>query len=72
MNVVVLKTGKHSTFLQKSPQTGHFLPGKQPIDKNSPFIKQKPLIVQNIGAGQVMEDCLFNFTIIGHYRYKKL
>jgi uncharacterized protein YijF (DUF1287 family) len=29
------------------------------------------LIVHNIGSGQVMEDCLFNFTIIGHYRYGK-
>lgn len=28
------------------------------------------LIVHNIGAGQVLEDCLFNFTIIGHYSYK--
>jgi hypothetical protein len=28
------------------------------------------LIVHNIGAGQVMEDCLFDFQIIGHYRYK--
>lgn len=29
-----------------------------------------PLIVHNIGAGQVIEDCLFNFRIIGHYRFK--
>ncbi len=29
------------------------------------------LIVHNIGAGQVLEDCLFNFKIIGHYRYVK-
>tara|TARA_B110000046_G_C13026027_1_gene414146 strand:+ start:8340 stop:8939 length:600 start_codon:yes stop_codon:yes gene_type:complete len=28
------------------------------------------LIVHNIGSGQVIEDCLFNFKIIGHYRYK--
>jgi len=28
-------------------------------------------IVHNIGAGQVEEDMLFNFTIIGHYQYKK-
>ncbi len=28
------------------------------------------LIVHNIGLGQVLEDCLFNFTIIGHYRYR--
>jgi len=28
-------------------------------------------IVHNIGAGQVLEDCLFSYKIIGHYRYKK-
>ena len=27
------------------------------------------LISHNIGAGQVLEDCLFDFEIIGHYRY---
>ncbi|AOW16042.1 DUF1287 domain-containing protein [Polaribacter vadi] len=27
------------------------------------------LIVHNIGAGQVLQDCLFDFKIIGHYRY---
>jgi len=31
----------------------------------------RPMIVHNIGAGQVQEDILFNFTIIGHYRYQK-
>lgn len=29
----------------------------------------RPLVVHNIGAGQVLEDCLFSYTIIGHYRY---
>mgnify|MGYP003903148485 FL=1 len=29
------------------------------------------LIVHNIGAGQVLEDCLFEFEIIGHYRFRK-
>lgn len=28
-----------------------------------------PMIIHNIGSGQVLEDCLFNFTITGHYRY---
>ncbi len=28
------------------------------------------LIVHNIGGGQVLEDCLFSFKIIGHYQYK--
>jgi len=27
------------------------------------------LMVHNIGGGQVVEDCLFDFKIIGHYRY---
>lgn len=29
------------------------------------------LIIHNIGQGQVLEDMLFNFNIIGHYSYKK-
>ena len=32
---------------------------------------QRYLIVHNIGGGQILEDCLFNFKIIGHYRYEK-
>ena len=30
---------------------------------------QRNMIVHNIGQGQVLEDCLFDFKIIGHYRY---
>ena len=30
----------------------------------------RPLVIHNIGAGQVLEDMLFRFTIIGHYRYR--
>lgn len=29
------------------------------------------LIVHNIGGGQVLADCLFDFKIIGHYYYEK-
>ena len=32
---------------------------------------KRNLIVHNIGAGQVLEDCLFNYKIIGHYKYDK-
>ena len=28
-------------------------------------------MVHNIGAGQVVDDCLFNYKIIGHYRFQK-
>lgn len=39
------------------------------VDKKSRDGKRN-LIVHNIGRGQVLEDCLFDFKIIGHYRYK--
>lgn len=29
------------------------------------------LVLHNIGSGQVIEDCLFTYTLIGHYRYGK-
>lgn len=29
------------------------------------------LIIHNIGAGQVLQDCLFDYRIIAHYRYPK-
>lgn len=32
---------------------------------------KRPMIVHNVGAGQVLEDCLFKYTIVGHFRYKK-
>jgi len=27
------------------------------------------MVVHNIGQGQVLADCLFEYKIIGHYRY---
>ena len=30
---------------------------------------KRPLIVHNVGAGQVLEDCLFSYPIVGHYKY---
>lgn len=32
--------------------------------------KKRPLIVHNIGQGQVLQDCLFSYKITGHYTYK--
>lgn len=40
------------------------------VNKKSKDNKRN-LIVHNIGAGQVIEDCLFRFKITGHYRYPK-
>ena len=30
---------------------------------------KRPLLVHNIGEGQVLEDCLFAYPITGHYSY---
>ena len=30
---------------------------------------KRNLIVHNVGAGQVLEDCLFAYPVSGHYRY---
>ncbi|UQA51061.1 DUF1287 domain-containing protein [Vibrio sp. ED002] len=32
--------------------------------------KRRPLIVHNIGGGVVLEDMLFDYLIIGHYRFE--
>jgi uncharacterized protein YijF (DUF1287 family) len=40
------------------------------VDVKSP-LSDTYQIVHNIGSGQVLEDCLFRFRIIGHYKYVK-
>ena len=30
-----------------------------------------PMIVHNVGGGQVLEDCLFSWEIVGHYLFKE-
>jgi len=30
-----------------------------------------PMIVHNVGSGQVLEDCLLSWKIVGHFRYNK-
>ena len=32
---------------------------------------KRNLIVHNVGGGQVLDDCLFDYKIVGHYRYWK-
>jgi uncharacterized protein YijF (DUF1287 family) len=33
--------------------------------------EQRYRVIHNIGRGQVVEDCLFKFDVIGHYRYEE-
>nr|WP_315223656.1 DUF1287 domain-containing protein [uncultured Flavobacterium sp.] len=32
---------------------------------------ERNLIVHNVGGGQVLEDCLFEYEIVGHFKYEK-
>jgi uncharacterized protein YijF (DUF1287 family) len=32
---------------------------------------KRPMIVHNVGGGQVLEDCLFSYEIVGHFKYVK-
>jgi uncharacterized protein YijF (DUF1287 family) len=32
---------------------------------------ERNLIVHNVGGGQVLEDCLFSYKIVGHFKYVK-
>ena len=32
---------------------------------------KRNLIVHNVGGGQVLQDCLFSYEIVGHFRYVK-
>jgi uncharacterized protein YijF (DUF1287 family) len=58
------KTGEMVTWMinNKLPHIG-IITSKKSKDG------QRNLIVHNVGGGQVLEDCLFEYKIVGHYRY---
>ena len=60
------KTGEIVTWLinNKLPHIGIVTNKKSKDGKRN-------LIVHNVGNGQVLQDCLFEYKIVGHYRYWK-
>lgn len=58
------KTGEIVTWMinNKLPHIGIITHKKSPDGK-------RPMIVHNVGGGQVLEDCLFAYKIVGHYKY---
>ncbi|MEO8240309.1 MAG: DUF1287 domain-containing protein [Flavobacterium sp.] len=60
------KTGEIVTWMinGKLPHIGIITNKKSPDGKRN-------LIVHNVGGGQVLEDCLFDYEIVGHYSYEK-
>jgi len=73
---------RHGTVKKKSNDVDDYVPGDIVcweltggmthigivVNKRSADGKRY-MIVHNIGGGQVLEDCLFSFKIIGHYQY---
>lgn len=65
-NPLDYKTGDLVTWMigNKLPHIGIVTHKKSPDGKRN-------LIVHNVGSGQVLEDCLFSWKIVGHFRYEK-
>lgn len=61
------KTGELVTWMinEKLPHIGIITNKKSEDGKRN-------LIVHNVGGGQVLEDCLFEYKIVGHYSYANL
>ena len=60
------KTGEIVTWMinDKLPHIG-IITNRKSVDG------KRNLMVHNVGNGQVLEDCLFSYTIVGHYKYVK-
>ena len=60
------KTGEIVTWMinDKLPHIGIITNRKSADGKRN-------LIVHNVGNGQILEDCLFSYTIVGHFKYEK-
>ncbi len=60
------KTGELVTWMinDKLPHIGIVTSKKSSDGKRN-------LIVHNVGGGQVLEDCLFEYKIVGHFKYEK-
>lgn len=58
------QTGEIVTWMigKKFPHIGIITNKKSPDGK-------RPMIVHNVGNGQVLEDCLFHYEIVGHFKY---
>lgn len=61
------KTGELVTWTinDKLPHIG-IVTNKKSVDG------KRNLIVHNVGGGQVLEDCLFKYKIVGHYKYEEI
>ncbi|NME68646.1 DUF1287 domain-containing protein [Flammeovirga aprica] len=40
------------------------------VSTETTYFSKRPMIIHNMGSGQVLEDIIFEYKIIGHYRYQ--
>jgi len=75
---------RHGTVLEISNNAADYKPGNIVcwdlgngithigiISNKSNWLGTRYMVIHNIGAGQMLEDMLFNYEITGHYRFKK-
>jgi uncharacterized protein YijF (DUF1287 family) len=76
---------RQGSVLKISNEAAQYKPGDivtWDLGRNTPHIgivinrksddNTRYLIVHNIGSGQEISDCLFNYKITGHYRFEKM
>lgn len=75
---------RHGISLPMSTDASHYQPGdivcwslSRGMKHIGMVVKQKSTdgkrhkVIHNIGAGQKIEDCLFDYPVIGHYRFSR-
>ncbi|MFM2230455.1 MAG: hypothetical protein RL607_1713 [Bacteroidota bacterium] len=66
-----LSNSTHSADYQPGDIVTWMINGKLPHIGIVTHIKKDgvPMVVHNVGGGQIIEDFLFNYPMVGHYRY---
>lgn len=75
---------RHGTVMEITADSEDYLPGDIVcwnlgggtthigiVSKKKSWNRKRHLIIHNIGVGQVLEDCLFSYNVIGHYRFER-
>lgn len=67
-----LKTSQEASAFQPGDLVSQRLPGELPhiAIVTGRHQEGRPLLIHNIGSGAKMEDILFAYRIVGHFRYK--
>ena len=69
-----LKVTKNASDYKTGDLVTWMIAGKMPhvgiVTHKKSTDGKRNLIVHNVGGGQVLQDCLFSYDIVGHYRFE--